>query len=602
MDGRRTERPPARVPGYKVLRGTRGRGHLFMSSSEASPPALPPSPLPPHLPPPPHPPLLPPLAPRSVWPQAATFPLVAAGSHLAGADGIPFYYVADTHWPLPWHYSLQEAREIAANRAALGFTALQISIVPFGDVPNANGDKAFLNRTALAPSAAFFAHCDEVLDLLESMGFAVYIVALWWNQVMGTLRPLRSSEPCRTFGRWLGTRWRHRRNLIWVVGGDTQWRDEDLPYFRALGEGLRAGGSTQLISFHPISEHSSSEHLSGESWLGFNSVQVRHDPENVAMTAVGDLRLDRPMLVAETTYFWRTPCTHVNNIRFCIHGDAHAVRASHWSARLGGGSLGEGYGAWPFWTGLAAADEWRPALEDQPVAQQIATVMPTILRLHAWYRLRPDRDGLVVRRSANALDNRFVAAATTGDGRCALAYFSQREGTHVTVNMAWFEDSVEAFWYSAVSGAFISAGGLLSNSGEAVFEPPGRATFAAEDEDLVLSLRALSAPPSPPPPSPPPSSPPPPSPPPLSPPPLPPQGPPPSPPPPSQPPLPPPTELAPVVELPLDARHALLAVAAIAIVGLAVHRAICGCLQRRQNKRNPPREVASAGIGAGVVY
>ena len=343
--------------------------------------------------------------------------------------------------------------------------------------------------------------------------------------------------------------------------------------------GLRAGGSTQLISSIPISEHSSSEHLSGESWLGFNSVQVRHDPENVAMTAVGDLRLDRPMLVAETTYFWRTPCTHVNNIRFCIHGDAHAVRASHWSARLGGGSLGEGYGAWPFWTGLAAADEWRPALEDQPVAQQIATVMPTILRLHAWYRLRPDRDGLVVRRSANALDNRFVAAATTGDGRCALAYFSQREGTHVTVNMAWFEDSVEAFWYSTVSGAFISAGGLLSNSGEAVFEPPGRDSFAAEDEDLVLSLRALSAPPSPPPPSPPPSSPPPPSPPPSSPPPLPPHG---------------AAESSAAVATALAATRSsrrLLSCRSAATriagrrghrSGLAVHRAVCGCLQWRR--------------------
>ena len=56
-------------------------------------------------------------------------------------------------------------------------------------------------------------------------------------------------------------------------------------------------------SFHPQSEHSSSEHLSGEDWLDFDSVQVHHDPENVAAKALGDGRSRRPKLVVETNYF-----------------------------------------------------------------------------------------------------------------------------------------------------------------------------------------------------------------------------------------------------------------------------------------------------------
>ena len=496
----------------RVVRGGERDMGDFRHPALPAPPASPPS-WPPFAPPLP---LLPPLAPRSEWPFAANFPLTIAseGHFLASTDGRPFYYVADTHWPLLWHYTLREAREIAANRANLGFTAIQISIVPFGDVRNANGDRAFVDRATLTPNMHFFAHCDAVLDMLESMGFAVYIVALWWNQVMSTIRQ-GSTEPCESFGRFLGARWRHRRNLLWVVGGDTRWRNSDLPYFRALAEGLREANATQLISFHPQSEHSSSEHLFGESWLDFNSVQVHHDPENVALHAAADLELGRPVLVAETNYFWHHRCATVYETNFCIHGGERQVRQSHWAARLGGGSLGEGYGAWPFWTGVAPSHEWRSALSNQPVAQQIATTMQAILRRYPWHLLRPDNEGLVIRRSDSAEGESFAPAANTGEGigygQAVLVYFPHRVGTAVDIDLGWFANAVEVVWYSAVSGDAFESGILRNTPGTGAFHHFDSASidFAADEDDLVLALRALPPPPLPPVPPVPPSSPPP---------------------------------------------------------------------------------------------
>ena len=472
--------------------------------------------------PPPPLPSLPPLPPHNSWPQGHAhvnvFPLAISqdGRHLVTSDSQPFYYVADTHWPLLWHYTLREVHEIAANRRNLGFTALQISIYPFDNVPNANGDRIFLSRTALTPNPRFFEHCDAVLDLLESMGFAIYVVVLWWNQVMATVRR-GLPETCEAFGAWLGTRWRHRPNLIWVLGGDTPWLHSDLPYFRALAQGLRAQNATQLMSFHPQTEHSSSEHLNGEEWLDFNSVQV-HSDDNwarqcsrrcdrsreactcnaIADTAAADMNLGRPSLVAETNYFWHSRCEVVYKLRFCIHEDEKGIRAAHWAARLGGGSFGEGYGSFPFWTGLAPQHQWRPALYDQPAARQVAHVMQKILRLYPWHRLRPDRDGRIVRRSTGSWGSTFTPAATTNDGDCVLVHFPSRWDDYaVHLNLSWFRNSVAITWFSAASGERLVET-VVPNVGFSVLFDPERVEGAVEGDDLVLGLQALPEPPLPP--------------------------------------------------------------------------------------------------------
>lgn len=214
--------------------------------------------------------------PQSEWPHRHAWPLAASadGRYLATTDGQPFYYCADTQWPLLWHYTLGEALEIAADRRRLGFTALQINLLPFGDARNRHGDRIFADRAALTPNEAYFAHADRVLDGLEALGFAVYVVVLWWNQIDRELRG-RSPALCEAYGRWLGRRWQARANLIFVLGGDQRWYEEDRMHFRALAEGLRAANTTsRLLSFHPQSEHSSSEHLLDEEWLSLNSIQV----------------------------------------------------------------------------------------------------------------------------------------------------------------------------------------------------------------------------------------------------------------------------------------------------------------------------------------
>ena len=72
-------------------------------------------------------------------------------------------------------------------------------------------------------------------------------------------------------------------------------------------------------------------------------------------------------------YYWHEPCTRMwNDMIFCIHAQALDVRRATWSARLAG-SLGDGFGAFPFWSGTESTLSWRNSLQTtSPVAHMIA--------------------------------------------------------------------------------------------------------------------------------------------------------------------------------------------------------------------------------------
>ena len=154
------------------------------------------------------------------------FPLSVDPSHrfLTDASGLPFFYAADTQWLLFWAYTLRDAALIIERRASTGFTALQVSLLPFGNArAKAVGAHAFANASTLEPNEAYFTHAEAVLDLAEAKGLAVYLVPLWYNQVNsvhGAYGLAVTEALCASFGSWLGRRWRTRSNLLFAVGGD----------------------------------------------------------------------------------------------------------------------------------------------------------------------------------------------------------------------------------------------------------------------------------------------------------------------------------------------------------------------------------------------
>ena len=89
-----------------------------------------------------------------------------SGRYLAGGDGKPFFYLADTAWELFHRLTFEEADEFMGLRAAQGFNVLQVMVLEEHDgldVPSVNGLRPLHDNDPARPDEAYFAHVDRVV-------------------------------------------------------------------------------------------------------------------------------------------------------------------------------------------------------------------------------------------------------------------------------------------------------------------------------------------------------------------------------------------------------------------------------------------------------
>lgn len=415
---------------------------------------------------------------------ATNFPLKISDDkhYFTLQDGTPFYYVADTQWPLFWYYSLDEAKRIIDDRVSKGFTGLQLSLASWRNQPNTNGHSPFIDPVKLVPDTAYFNHVDSILDYIASKGLVVYLPVLWFNQY-----PKASAEANLAYGKWIGTRWKERPNIIWVVGGDTPFNPDQLPIFRSLANGIKSAGAKQLFSQHPhggdipSSGISSSTGFHNEGWLDFNSIQAHNDSSfSLQKKVYNDYKMKptKPVLFAEGWYYWLD-----GQPMFNIHKGSYDIRKAHYITRLAG-SLGEGYGAYPFWLGIKG---WEEALGNQPAATHIGTYMKQLFEPRAWHRLKPDYSkDLITKRTRDTRGLDEIAVAISPERDLAIIYFPRR--TEIEVNTKWFSQKVYPKWYDPTNGTYTAAPALKS-SGNTKFRPPGKNHDGEDDFVLILETK-----------------------------------------------------------------------------------------------------------------
>src|SRR5690606_30568985 len=94
------------------------------------------------------------------------------------------------------------------------------------------------------PNEAYFAHADWVLSRASDMGFLVILTPAytgwhgeeegWWKEMVAA-----GGEVLYAYGKYLGVRYRHLVNVVWLDGGDYDPPDKDL--VRQIARGIRAG-------------------------------------------------------------------------------------------------------------------------------------------------------------------------------------------------------------------------------------------------------------------------------------------------------------------------------------------------------------------------
>jgi len=226
--------------------------------------------------------------------------------------GKPFFYLGDTAWELFHRLSRQEAETYLRDRAAQRFNVIQaVVLAELGGLvePNPQGNLPLENNDPTRPLEPYFQDVDWVVDRAEALGLAIGMLPTWgdkWNKKWGLGPEIFTPENARTYGRFLGARYRDKP-IVWILGGDRPVENQrHREIIRAMAEGLREGdGGRHLISFHPTGQQSSADFFHAEDWLDFNMCQTGHgfDHPNYNRIATDYARQPpKPCLDAEPGY------------------------------------------------------------------------------------------------------------------------------------------------------------------------------------------------------------------------------------------------------------------------------------------------------------
>ena len=166
------------------------------------------------------------------------------GRHLQEEDGKPFFYLGDTAWALFHRLTREEADQYLRDRAAKGFTVIQavaLAELQGLDTPNAYGELPLVNRDPSTPNEAYFAHIDHVISRANQLGLTVGLLPSWGHYWRDGDRRIFDVESARSYGRFLGNRYRDA-NVIWILGGDSNVRsDQERSIIDAIAHGLEDG-------------------------------------------------------------------------------------------------------------------------------------------------------------------------------------------------------------------------------------------------------------------------------------------------------------------------------------------------------------------------
>ncbi len=413
------------------------------------------------------------------------------GRYFTDQDGKPFFYLADTCWLLFQRPTPEEVDEYLRDRAAKGFTVIQAYVIRGLGEKHPDGNTSqraepFLGRDPEKPNEAFFSHVDRVIARAADLGLVMALVtAKSWHVPDGP-ECVFDERNARTFGAFLGRRYRDRA-VLWLPGGDSAPGKADAVWV-AMARGLKEGSEGRhLVSYHGDWMSSSSEWYHTADWLDFNTIQSGHtwESDNYAFVSVDHaLSPHKPTVDIEPSYE-----NHPVGGRPPI--DAHKVRTQAYTAILAG-AAGHGYGALDLFCFFKDADgpfprggsgwkepvfqHWRTACTYEGAAQM--GLMRRLFEQRPWHKLVPG-PSLIASYKGEA--SRRRTAARAADGSFLLAYLP--EGGPVTIRGldGLAGPALHARWFDPRTGHWTEIGTFAKTYAQSFTAPS-----AGDKQDWVL--------------------------------------------------------------------------------------------------------------------
>ncbi len=400
--------------------------------------------------------------------------------------GKPILVRGDAPWSLITKLSPDQARLWFSRRGEQGVNAAIVSLIGAEDngAPDDSGRTydgltPFADGDILTWNEPYWQRAEDYLRMAADHGITVLLYPIDGWTIGNTFVPA-SIDQCRAYGVKVADRFRNLPNIVWMSGGDyapqrtdpAQGNDAD-HCIEAMIRGVRDTGDDRLFSIQL--SYPTSASTDDPFWaprVDWNFVYTYFPTYRAVLDAYGR-QPPMPALMGESNYEGE------NNQPETQDTTGETLRRQVLWA-LTSGSAGDIYGTrdWKFDPG------WEERL-DSPGATEMARLRTTFSQL-PWWEMAPDVDETFVTAGRgtrvegddpmDVLDNDYVTATITADGRAAAVYVPTART--ITIDRTRLASGVRATWIDPSSGA------RRPVSLSATLTTPGR--NAAGDQDWLL--------------------------------------------------------------------------------------------------------------------
>lgn len=397
-------------------------------------------------------------------------------------DGKPFFWLGDTGWELFHRLNREQADYYLKRRAEQGFTVIQaVALAEFDGlhVPNPYGDLPLNFDDPKQPNEAYFKHVDYIIDKAAEYNISIAFLPTWgdkiWKGSWGKGPEVFTAENAKIYGQWLGNRYKDKKNIIWILGGDRNPQNQThLAIWRAMAAGIIegiGGKDKAMLSFHPQpNDQGAGEYFYNDEWLDFNMFQTGHCRDSRVFDKIKDSYNRspvKPVIDGEPLYEDHPVCFNANDLGT---SSAYDVRKYAY-LDLFAGACGHTYGCHDIWQFYSVYREavngphvyWQEAME-LPGAMQMQYVRKLIESYPMLERV-PDQS-LIVENDLSAAER---IQATRGND---YLFVYTAAGKSFTVNLGKISGSkVKAYWYNPRNGEKTHSA-TFTNKGQQKFSPP----------------------------------------------------------------------------------------------------------------------------------
>lgn len=402
--------------------------------------------------------------------------------YLVNRNGTPIFLNGDSAWSLISQCTTAEVDTYLTDRAGRGFNAIIVQLIDhyFCDNAPANiyNNAPFTSTNFTTPNADYFSHADYVIEKARQKGIIVLLYPLyigWTGTEDGwdTEIAAASTDDMTNWGTYIGNRYKHYPNIVWVLGCDrdvTDWMTK----LTACANAILAVDPNHLLTIHDVRGNMAVSHSGGAAWCTLNNIYTQYLPTTTLAHTAYDNGTTMPFVQIEAYYENDQSMT-----------DQQLRAQAYWTI-LGGG-CGYFFGNTPLWGYGFLDDTWASTQLNTHGAQGMK-YCAQLFNSKNWYSLVPDYDHSVLTvgyGTEGAAD--YAACGRVADGSLIMIYMPSNRT--MTVDMTKLSGTATCRWFDPMDGSYtVDAASPHENTGTHEFSRAASNSNSEADWVLVLEV------------------------------------------------------------------------------------------------------------------